>query len=68
VRETEWVELVAERVRPGIAQSEQSLKIKTQLKIPYGYEIRAYREEPQAEAISFGVTALPLFRATTQNE
>jgi hypothetical protein len=53
VREAEWVELVADRVRTGLAQSEHSLKIKTQLKIPYGYEIRAYREEPEAEAISF---------------
>jgi hypothetical protein len=53
VREAEWVELVADRVRTGLAQSEHSLRIKTQLKIPYGYEIRAYREEPEAEAISF---------------
>jgi hypothetical protein len=55
VREAEWVELVADRVRTGLAQSEHSLKIKTQLKIPYGYEIRAYREEPEAEAISFAI-------------
>ena len=53
MRETEWVDLVANSVRTGFAQSERSLKIKTQLKIPYGYEIRAFREEPQAEAISF---------------
>ena len=53
MRETEWVDLVADSVRTGFAQSERSLKIKTQLKIPYGYEIRAFREEPQAEAISF---------------
>jgi hypothetical protein len=51
VRETEWVDLVADSVRTGFAQSERSLKIKTQLKIPYGYEIRAFREEPQAEAV-----------------
>jgi hypothetical protein len=53
MRETEWVDLVADSVRTSFAQSEQPLKIKTQLKIPYGYEIRAYREEPEAEAISF---------------
>ena len=53
MRETEWVELVADRVRTGFAWSEQSLRIETQLRIPYGYEIRAYRETPEAEAISF---------------
>jgi len=53
MRETEWVELVADRVRTGFARSEQSLRIETQVKIPYGYEIRAYRETPEAEVISF---------------
>jgi len=55
VRETEWVEFVADAVRGGIAGSDQSLKIETQLKLPYGYEIRAYRQErePESEAIEF---------------
>ena len=53
MRETEWVELVADSVQTSFARSEHSLKIRTQLKIPYGYEIRAYRVEPQAEAILF---------------
>jgi hypothetical protein len=53
MREADWVDLVADSVRTDFAQSGRSLKIKTQLKIPYGYEIRAYREEPEAEAISF---------------
>ncbi len=53
VQETEWVELIADAVRADLADSNQSLEIKTQLKIPYGHEIRAYREEPETEAISF---------------
>src|SRR5215210_4316468 len=53
VRETEWVELIAETVRPELEHSDHSCKIRTQFKIPYGYEIRAYREEPEAEEISF---------------
>jgi hypothetical protein len=55
VRETEWVELVGDAVREDFAHSNQSLRIETQLKIPYGYEIRAYRGEqvPETEAISF---------------
>ena len=53
MRETEWVELVADAVRPELVGSGHSFEIKTQAKIPYGYEIRAYREEPETEAISF---------------
>ena len=55
MRETEWVEFVADAVRGGIAGSDQSLKIETQLKLPYGYEIRAYRQErePESETIEF---------------
>ncbi len=55
MKETEWVELVANAVRADLADSDQSLRVETQLKIPYGYEIRAYRkeQEPETEAISF---------------
>jgi hypothetical protein len=53
VRETKWVEIVADAVRADLADSEQSLEIKTQFKIPYGYEIRGCRGEPEAEAIPF---------------
>ena len=55
MRETEWVELVAEAVRLDLADSNQSLKVETQLKLPYGYEIRAYQEghKPDAEAVEF---------------
>ena len=54
MRETEWVELVAEDVqRDFAALVDQSLRIETQLKLPYGYEIRSYQDEPEAEAISF---------------
>jgi len=55
VQETEWVELIADSVRPELANSDGSLTVKTQFKIPYGYEIRAYRngQEPEAETISF---------------
>ena len=56
MRETEWVELVAEDVqRDFAALVDQSLRIETQLKLPYGYEIRAYSKtrEPEAEAIEF---------------
>jgi hypothetical protein len=53
VRETEWVELVADAVEPGLTHSNESLKVRTQVKIPYGYEIGAYGDEPETEAISF---------------
>ena len=53
MKETEWVELVANAVRMVLENSDQSLSIRTQLKIPYGYEIRAYGVEPETEAISF---------------
>ncbi len=55
MRETKWVELIANAVREGVADSNRSLEIRTQFKLPYGYEIRAYREvrEPHDEAIEF---------------
>lgn len=58
MRETEGVELVADAVRADLAHSDKSLEIKTQHRMPYGYEIRAYQEKlgseaPQAEAILF---------------
>jgi hypothetical protein len=53
VQETEWVELVADAVRPDLAHSDGSLSVETQFKLPYGYEIRSYGEKPEAEAISF---------------
>ena len=53
MKETEWVELIADAVQLDLANLDQSLKIKTQHKIPYGYEIRTYRDEPETEAISF---------------
>ncbi len=58
MRETEWVELVANAIRPELVGTEHSFKIKTQAKIPYSYEIRAYREEPETEAISFATDFL----------
>ena len=58
MRETEWVELVANAVKPELAITGHSFKIKTQAKIPYGYEIRAYREEPETEVISFATDFL----------
>jgi len=53
VRETEWVERVADAVKPDLAHSDGSLSIETQFKLPYGYEIRSYIEKPEANAISF---------------
>jgi len=53
VRETEWVELVADAVRSDLAQWDGSLTVETQFKLPYGYEILTYGEMPEAEAISF---------------
>jgi hypothetical protein len=53
LKETEWVQYVAETVGAGLADAEQFLEIKTQVKIPYGYEIRCCREQPETEAISF---------------
>jgi hypothetical protein len=47
--------LVANAVREDFADSDLSLKIETQLETPFGYEIRAYRNEQELEtdAISF---------------
>jgi hypothetical protein len=54
VRETEWVELVADAVSPDLlAPSDGSLSVETQFKLPYGYEIRAYGAKPETEEISF---------------
>ena len=55
MRETEWVELVANTLKPQLTVSGQSLDVQTQVKIAYGYEIRAYRseQEPDTEAIEF---------------
>ncbi len=58
MRETEWVELVADAMRPKLTHSGQPLRIETQAKIPYGYEIRSYREKPETEAISFATDFL----------
>ena len=55
MRETEWVELVAKTVKPELTVLGQSLDVQAQVKIAYGYEIRAYRneQEPDTEAIEF---------------
>jgi hypothetical protein len=55
MQELEWVELVAKIVKPELTVLGQSLDIQTQVKIAYGYEIRAYRneKEPETEAIEF---------------
>ncbi len=55
MRETEWVEIVAEAVRADVKNSnqDQSLRVRTQLKIPYGYEIIAYGKERVSEINPF---------------
>jgi hypothetical protein len=55
MQEQEWVELVAKTVKPELTVLGQSLDVHTQVKIAYGYEIRAYRneKEPETEAIEF---------------
>jgi hypothetical protein len=53
VQETEWVERIADAVGPKLVHTDESLTVKTQFKIPYGYEIRVHGENPEAEAISF---------------
>lgn len=53
MRETEWVELIADAVRPELEHLGHSFRVETQVKIHYGYEIRAYGVEPETEAISF---------------
>ena len=53
MRETQWVELVADAVQPELEHLGYSFRVETQFKIPYGNEIRAYREEPESEAIPF---------------
>jgi hypothetical protein len=40
--EVEWVELVANTIRPAVCQYDASLEIRTGLKIAYGNEILAY--------------------------
>ncbi len=55
MRETDWVERVADAVREDFAHRNKFLRIETQLKLPYGYEIRAYQgdREPRSETIEF---------------
>ena len=55
MRETEWVEIVAKAVGADVENSDQdrSLEVKTQLKIPYGYEIIAYGIEIVSETTLF---------------
>lgn len=53
VQETEWVKVVADAVGEGLGNSDESLAIRIQAKLPYGYEIRAYGEKPETEEISF---------------
>jgi hypothetical protein len=53
VREIDRVDLIADAVNSELTCSNESLKVRTQVKISYGYEIRAYGEEPETEAISF---------------
>lgn len=55
MRETEWVDLVADKVQPGLTALDASLDVKTQVKIPYGHEIRAYdkNRKPETEVIEF---------------
>jgi hypothetical protein len=60
VQETEWVEIVATAVRPELVYADESLTVKTQFKLPYGYEIRAHGENPEAEAISFATDFIVL--------
>lgn len=64
MRETKWVESIADSVRPRLTilgqPSDASLDVQTQAKIPYGYEIRAYdkQQEPEAETIEFATDFL----------
>jgi hypothetical protein len=62
VQELEWVELVAKTVKPELTILGQSLDVQTQVKIAYGYEIRAYRyeKEPETEAIEFATDFIVL--------
>lgn len=55
MRETEWVDLVADKVQPGLTALDASLDVKRQVKIPYGHEIRAYdnNRKPETEVIEF---------------
>ena len=64
--EADWVELMAACVQTRFAQAGQTpkgdtqLEIKTQLKLPYGYEIRACWDEPETEAISSKTSGAPV--------
>lgn len=53
MNEKEWVELIAEKSRRSVVSHSEALRIETGLKLPYGYEILEYRQNPQPTAVKF---------------
>jgi len=51
MKETEWVDLVAQAVREGL--STRRIRVETGMRLAYGYEISAYREKPDAKPIEY---------------
>ncbi|MCP4678516.1 MAG: hypothetical protein GY854_24000, partial [Deltaproteobacteria bacterium] len=51
--EAEWVELMKDRISAAAISHSKQLEVKVGLKVPYGYEIRAYKPTPNPEEISF---------------
>ena len=51
--EAEWVELMKDRISAVAISHSEQLHLKVGLKVPYGYEIRAYEPEPSPDEISF---------------
>lgn len=53
MRESEWVEIIADRVRRSAADGNVDLDVRVGLKLPYGYEIQEFTPEPRAQMIDF---------------
>ena len=51
--ESDWVEVMKERMTTAAISHSDHLQVKVNLKVPYGYEIRAYEPEPNSEKVSF---------------
>jgi len=51
--EKEWVELLAARIEASCISHSEKLSIHVGMKLPYGYEISEYAEEPISKAIKY---------------
>ena len=51
--EAEWVEIMRERIASVAFPRARGVKVKSGLRIPYGFEITSYNTQPESKAIAF---------------